>query len=947
MASFSNYGHSMSTGRKILNGARTAGAAAAPYFATPLQNTENPMYEAMYKAKKVASIATFIAGDFYSANALQSYNNMNFNGGSGANDDYLKNLGLSNTPSQYTFTKTTGGVSSNVSMSASDFSASDFSALRANGKVTVNGDTYSVKDKNVFNQQVQNDYKNQTSLNNISGASSKKEKLNAMGNIYNTGLNHMKQSNNLVSISDAARKGGDAVRSECNRVQSKLEHEIRSLANQSNSRDLINRTLSKGQLTDADLNAFNRAINSDKSLTSAQKAQLKQAVADRNEIKNFIGSGAINGGNINKMKGKMNYGKRMLVSSVVGHDMQRGIDTVRVAVKLTKFSAKTTFALGRACGNGAGALANTLAKPGAKLVDMTTSKITGIKKDNTSNFLKHAQEKRRKNIKDRKEWNRAKKNGTLKELKKLRKEENLNNLENKLDNKIRRNQSRLSDARRKGNTNAINRYNRKNNKLKRKKDSALRKRERRNRKEKFMANINNKTSKVTGKFTKIANAFKAPINALRAVADLIKRVLFKYIAIPIFILLLGPPMSMGLGLTLTGFLLAAITGDIHFEEQKAIASIGYPASVEQWREDVVKRCEYHKDDWKDGDITLYVNWILAMIWQESGGAADTPSYSKKIIGDIMQCEESGYWTSGTPDDWDSLSNQQKSIDAGIRVLIDSMKLWKPEGPGDIEKMKLACAGYNFGLDGWHTYCVNHNITEWSLVDATIYKGVSGGGTPSYGGDVADKYLSGGEGGGMGSGEVVKIAGAEGVIKTATNQIGIKENPAYTNNVVFNTWYYGNEVSETQGSDGKWSCTYPWCCAFVTWVFHQSGNAEAIGNVHTAGCQFLQGEAQRGVGGMKGFTDIKKVEPGDIVIFRNGEHVGIIVSKNNDGTLTTIEGNTSGVGFDSDGGCVAKKQQEAGTYYIRPNWNAAKKKMKKENKESSVTDIKNSKLEVKD
>ena len=48
-----------------------------------------------------------------------------------------------------------------------------------------------------------------------------------------------------------------------------------------------------------------------------------------------------------------------------------------------------------------------------------------------------------------------------------------------------------------------------------------------------------------------------------------------------------------------------------------------------------------------------------------------------------------------------------------------------------------------------------------------------------------------------------------LVEIAKSQIGAKESPANSNNVKYNTWYYGKAVS---GS------AYPWCCVFVEWCF---------------------------------------------------------------------------------------------------------------------------------
>ena len=58
-----------------------------------------------------------------------------------------------------------------------------------------------------------------------------------------------------------------------------------------------------------------------------------------------------------------------------------------------------------------------------------------------------------------------------------------------------------------------------------------------------------------------------------------------------------------------------------------------------------------------------------------------------------------------------------------------------------------------------------------------------------------------------------MATAKDVLNVARRELGTKESPPNSNNVKYNTWYYGREVS------GK---AYPWCMVFVQWVFAQAG-----------------------------------------------------------------------------------------------------------------------------
>lgn len=62
-----------------------------------------------------------------------------------------------------------------------------------------------------------------------------------------------------------------------------------------------------------------------------------------------------------------------------------------------------------------------------------------------------------------------------------------------------------------------------------------------------------------------------------------------------------------------------------------------------------------------------------------------------------------------------------------------------------------------------------------------------------------------------------MATAEKILEIARSQIGTRESPANSDNVKYNTAYYGREVS------GK----YPWCAVFVWWVFREAGGSRVV------------------------------------------------------------------------------------------------------------------------
>lgn len=136
-----------------------------------------------------------------------------------------------------------------------------------------------------------------------------------------------------------------------------------------------------------------------------------------------------------------------------------------------------------------------------------------------------------------------------------------------------------------------------------------------------------------------------------------------------------------------------------------------------------------------------------------------------------------------------------------------------------------------------------------------------------------------------------------IMDKAASYIGTEENPPGSNNVIFNTDYYGGPVN------GSW---YPWCCAFVWDVFRMCGLSSLFyDGQKTAYCPTVYNWAKQ-----KGLI-VPKTEAkyGDIVLFDwdgdgVADHIGFVETYNTGGYLT-IEGNTSS-GNDSNGGKVMRR-----------------------------------------
>ena len=153
-----------------------------------------------------------------------------------------------------------------------------------------------------------------------------------------------------------------------------------------------------------------------------------------------------------------------------------------------------------------------------------------------------------------------------------------------------------------------------------------------------------------------------------------------------------------------------------------------------------------------------------------------------------------------------------------------------------------------------------------------------------------------------------MATAKDVLDIARRELGTKESPPNSNNVKYNTWYYGREVS------GK---AYPWCMVFVQWVFAQAGVKLPL---RTASCGALMNAAKKAA-----VWTSKTYRPGDVVIydFPGGaatDHCGIVEKVSLTG-VTAIEGNTSQAGSQSNGGEVCRKNRPASLIVgaVRPKY----------------------------
>ena len=147
-----------------------------------------------------------------------------------------------------------------------------------------------------------------------------------------------------------------------------------------------------------------------------------------------------------------------------------------------------------------------------------------------------------------------------------------------------------------------------------------------------------------------------------------------------------------------------------------------------------------------------------------------------------------------------------------------------------------------------------------------------------------------------------MATAKDIVNKAASFIGVREDPPDTNNVIFNTDYYGRHV---------YGSTYPWCCTFVWDIFRMCGASDLFyDGKKTAYCPAVMEWGTRSR--LTVHTD--EGQPGDLILFdwnhdRVADHIGIIEKQLDYNVYQTIEGNTA-VGNDSNGGVVMRRKRNA-------------------------------------
>lgn len=261
---------------------------------------------------------------------------------------------------------------------------------------------------------------------------------------------------------------------------------------------------------------------------------------------------------------------------------------------------------------------------------------------------------------------------------------------------------------------------------------------------------------------------------------------------------------------------------------------------------------------KQYGIPEYVELIKAVMMQESGGRGLDP----------MQAAE-GSFNTKYPHEPNGIKDPEYSIQCGVQELKAALTSAEVESPIDMERIKLALQGYNFGNGyiswakskyGGYSYA---NAVEFSTQQAQRLGWDSYGDT-QYPAHVLRYYPYG---------RAFTAGSNQAIVEVALTQIGNQGGQPYW------SWY---------GFDSR----VEWCACFVSWCADQCGYIDSGLIPKFAGC----------IDGANWFKsnnrwNDRNYEPkaGDIIFFDwegdgTTDHVGI-VEKCENGTVYTVEGNS--------------------------------------------------------
>lgn len=145
-------------------------------------------------------------------------------------------------------------------------------------------------------------------------------------------------------------------------------------------------------------------------------------------------------------------------------------------------------------------------------------------------------------------------------------------------------------------------------------------------------------------------------------------------------------------------------------------------------------------------------------------------------------------------------------------------------------------------------------------------------------------------------------GAAAAVKWALSQVGVTETPYGSN--------WGHPVQDWIQFLG-YTESVPWCGCFAGYAAIAKGGASIPSRIRLGYAGYIAEDARAGRNGLRA-VPFAEAQPGDILVFWGNQHIGLCRSKPVNGSIGTVEGNTSSnmSGSQSNGGGVYAKTRMA-------------------------------------
>ncbi len=528
--------------------------SARQFAAGMVSSSENTFYQAMRKTQNFCDIASLVVGDYGRSQVINTYQQTV----SAGNSEYLHSLTQTVVPqfdlqTVRTDPKTGMGHTETQNFKADDLTAKQLNELRINGSTMYGGAKYTAVSQDNLNKSLGSYDSHFDYHSKLTGAVSKNDQFSAMQTLYRSATNRISNNENLNSLTKAINsgKGTEHVRREAAKLDKELTRRISELSAMGTNdltKQLATLERSGERLSNNSMNLLFEKIERQSHLTNAEKMFLKKLVEARNEARNFVESGLVEGCRIGQTRNAQHAGRNIIMRNLMGQDLYQFYSMTRAGVRI---------------GKGAGHIVRTLHTKGqikridrlmkiSPLADMATqdlyNRMNGFAKGTHSSHVTNTLARKKEQLLDQKQFVDSLRNKTFSERKALKRGRKESILDAKNSDRLKRLRERRERAVKRGNTKRATKLDKQTAALKKRQERRFVKRKKRRDRLTGWNSIKSKFRtvgrKLAAPFKAIAKPFQKLLNVPRAILNKIITAILLPIAQIILIYMVGIPVGV-------------------------------------------------------------------------------------------------------------------------------------------------------------------------------------------------------------------------------------------------------------------------------------------------------------------------------------------------------------------------------------------------------------------